>query len=83
MFALLPVTMVIVTAHAEVLSRQTGHLEEKPILSVAVPRGTLARIEWETVDPSDAMANFKHRMCFKKTKGLSAVEPIQASEVRV
>lgn len=83
LFALLPVNLVIVTALGEVLNTQTGHLEEKAVLSVAVPRDTVRGIQWESVDPSDAMANFVHRMCFKKTRGLSAVDPVQLSEIRV
>jgi hypothetical protein len=83
LFALLPIKLVIVTALGEILNTQTGHFEEKPILSVAVPRDTLRRILRESVDPADAMANFLHRMCFKKSKGLFAIEPIQMSEIRV
>lgn len=81
LFALLPVNMVIVTALGSILNSATGHLEEKPVLSVAVPRDTCNRIRWESVDPSDTMANFVHRMCFKKGKGLFAVEPVLPSEV--
>jgi hypothetical protein len=82
LFALLPVKMVIVTALGEVLNSQTGHLEQKAVLSVAVLRDTARRIQWETIDPSDTMRNFVHRMCFKKGKGLFPVEPIRLSEVR-
>jgi hypothetical protein len=83
LFALLPVKMVIVTALGQILNTQTGHLEEKAVLSVAIPRDTVKRIQWESVDPSDAMVNFVHRMCFKKSKGLFAVEPIELSEIRL
>lgn len=83
LFALLPVKMVIVTALGEILNTQTGHLDETPVLSVAVPRDTVRRIQWESVDPSDAMANFVHRMCFKKAKGLFAIEAIQLSEIQM
>jgi hypothetical protein len=82
LFALLPVKMVIVNALGRILNTQTGHLEEKAVLSVAVPRDTIGRIRWESIDPADAMSNFVHRMCFKKSKGLFAVEPIQMSELR-
>lgn len=81
LFAPLPVKMMVVTAFGEILNTQTGHLEEKAVLSVAVPRDFVSQIQWETVDPSDAMENFVHRMCFKKFKGLVAVEPIELSEV--
>lgn len=81
LFALLPLKMVVVTALGDILNTATGHLEEQAVLSVAVPWKTAKRIQWEDVDPSDTMANFVHRMCFKKGKGLFAVEPIQLSEL--
>jgi hypothetical protein len=83
LLALLPVRMVLVTALGEILNTQTGHLEQKPILSVAIPRDSIDRIQWESVDPADAMVNFVHRMCFKKSKGLFAVEPVRLEELRV
>ncbi len=83
LFALLPVNMVVVTAFGELLNTQTGHLEKTPILSVAIPRETARRIQWEFVDPSDTMANFVHRMCFKKSKGLYEIAPLQLSELRI
>ena len=83
LLALLPVKMVIVTALGEILNTQTGHLEQKAILSVAVPRDTVKRIQWETVDPSKTMSNFVHRMSFKKTTGFLPIEPIEFSNIRV
>lgn len=83
LFALLPIRMVIVTALGEILNSQTGHLEERPILSIAIPRKTTSQIRWETVDPSDTLTNFIHRISFKRGKGLSAVEPIGLSELRL
>lgn len=82
LFALLPIRTAVVTAFGDVLNAQTGHLEQTPILSVAIPRATLQRIHWATVDPSDAMSNFIHRMCFKKGKGLFGVDPVQLSEIK-
>lgn len=83
LFALLPVKTVIVTALGQILNTQTGHVEEKPVLSVAVPRDTIRTIQWESVTPSDTITMFKHqRMCFKKCKELSPVEPIDLSELR-
>lgn len=80
-FSLLPVQAVVATALGEVLDTATGHLEERPILSVAMPRQSVDRINFETVDPSDALKNFLHRMDFKKTKGFAAVERIAPSEL--
>lgn len=82
-FALLPIETVIVTALADLLNPQTGHIEEQPILSVALPRATLERLNFEMLDPSDSMSNFIHRMNFQKTKGFNAVEKISVSELQL
>lgn len=76
LFAAIPDNLVIVTAVDELLNSQTGHLEEAPILSVAVSRSTIERLNLEAIDPSDSMFNFKHNMSFKKTKGFDRVERI-------
>lgn len=75
-YALLPADMLIVTAMTDLLNTKTGHFEEQSILSAVIPRKTLDRLNFETLDPSDSMANFLHRMDFKKTKGFAAIEPI-------
>ncbi|MBU0493410.1 MAG: hypothetical protein KKA73_12445 [Chloroflexi bacterium] len=69
LFALLPVKMVIVNAVSELLNTQSGYMETKPILSVAIPRETLQNLNFEMIDPSDSMSNFVHRMAFGKTRG--------------
>lgn len=76
LFSAIPDNLVIVTAVDELLNSQTGHLEEAPILSVAVSRSTIERLNLEAIDPSDSMGNFKHNMSFKKTKGFERVERI-------
>jgi len=76
LFSAIPDKLVLVTAVDELLNSQTGHLEEAPILSVAVSRNTIESLNLEAIDPSDSMANFKHNMSFKKTKGFDRVERI-------
>lgn len=76
LFALLPTEMVIVTCMGNILNTQTGHMEEKPILSVAMPRATVDKLNFDALDPSDALVNFVHNMDFKKGKGFNAVETI-------
>ncbi|MCL4263370.1 MAG: hypothetical protein KJ069_09150 [Anaerolineae bacterium] len=83
LFSLLPIEMVIVTAMGKLLNPQTGHKEEQPILSIAIPRHTLANLNIEMIDPSDSMNNFIHRMSFKKTKGFEAVEALRSSELQL
>lgn len=75
-YALLPADMLIVTAKTEMLNTKTGHIEEQPILSAVTPRKTIEQLNFETLDPSDSMGNFVHRMDFKKTKGFAAIDPI-------
>ncbi len=82
-FALIPVKAVIVHAMGEVLNTQTGHLEMQPILSVAIPRDSMERLNFEYLDPSDAMNNFVHRMTFRKTKGFLPVEAIRPEELDI
>jgi hypothetical protein len=76
LFSAIPDNLVVVTAVDKLLNSQTGHLEEAPILSVAVSRSTIARLNLDTIDPSDSMDNFKHNMSFKKTKGFERVARI-------
>jgi len=81
LFALLPIEMAIVTAVGELLNTKTGHMEEQPILSVAIPRQTLSKLNFDMLDPSDSLDNFLHRMKFLKTKGFQAIERIQPSDI--
>lgn len=76
LFAILPIQTVYVHANGEVLNTSTGHLEEVTILSVKIPRATLEELKFDSIDCSDAMANFVHNMKFRKTKGFEAVEKI-------
>ena len=79
-FTIIPVESVIVTAVDNLLNTRTGHLEEQAILSVAIPRKTFGSLNLSTIDPSDAMQNFIHRMDFKKTKGFSPIERLSPGE---
>lgn len=78
-FALLPIEYVIVNAVRKIVSDQIGNLQETTILSVLIPKETFSNITWEHIDPSDFIANFVHRMDFKKASGFIPVEPIDFS----
>lgn len=80
--ALLPVEWVIVTVCTDILNTRTGHMETPPVLSLAAPRATMARLRFETLDPSEAMSNFLHRMNFKKTAGMTAVVPLVEADLQ-
>jgi len=81
LFALLPIEMTIVTAVGELLNTKTGHMEEQPILSVAIPRETLNKLNFVMLDPSDSMDNFIHNMKFYKTKGFQVVDRILPTDL--
>ncbi len=77
LFAYLPLNKARVNAIGQVLNSSTGHLEERPILSVVMVRETIKLLNMNTIDPSDSMQNFVHNMKFSKTKGFSPVEKIE------
>ncbi|MCK7460216.1 hypothetical protein [Idiomarina aminovorans] len=81
LFSCIPDNLVIVTAVDELLNSKTGHLEEAPILSAAISRSTMNRLNLETIDPSDSMTNFIHNMSFKKTKGFESVERLEPEKL--
>jgi hypothetical protein len=82
LFALLPVEMVVAHAVGEVLNSATGHLEKQPILSVAIPAKTLRSFKFDSIDCSDSLSNFVHRMKFSRTKGFSPIDPINPADLR-
>lgn len=75
-FAILPFDRVIVTAIGQYLDKSTGHEEEGPILSVLFDRQTLGTLNFEALDPSDSMSNFKCNMTFKKAQGMSGTDEL-------
>ncbi|MFD2719944.1 hypothetical protein ACFST9_14545 [Hymenobacter monticola] len=72
----LPVDQVVVNAMGSMLNPATGLIEEQVIVSVAIPRATLSRLNFATLDPSDSMRNFNHNMKFAKTTGFQPVSRV-------
>lgn len=66
MFALLPISNTVV--HAV--------MDEKTVLSIDFDRATLSKVKFGFIDPSDAMAGFKHNMRFSNENGFEEVEQI-------
>lgn len=66
-FALLPVENAIV--HAE--------LRSETILSAAFDRGTMSRIRFGLIDPSDTMERFKYNMDFTLESGFRPVDRLE------
>jgi len=75
-FALLPVDTVLVTAVADSLDSRTGQTVEQPVLSVAMPRADVALLNFDRLDPSDAMDIFQCRGDFKASRKSEAFQPI-------
>jgi hypothetical protein len=76
LFALLPIEQVIVNANSDLLNSATGRIESQTILSVLLVRQTMAKINFDSIDPSDSMKNFKCSMNFKKGQGMYPVAPL-------
>jgi len=81
--ALLPIERLLINANDNLLNPKTGHIEEQILLSVMVMRKTLASLNIEKIDPSDAMKNFLHNMKFKKTNGFDVVEALKFEIIEV
>jgi len=75
-FAMLPVETVLVTASADLLDSRTGHTAVQPVLSAAMPRAVIARLNFEQLDSSEALDNFRHRGDFKATRKSGVFQPI-------
>lgn len=83
LFALLPLEVAVVTAITGILSSRTGHLEQQPILSIAIQRKTLETLNLGMMDPSDSFRNFIHQMDFKVTKGFKPVAKLDISLLKL
>lgn len=77
LMAILPLDYVLVHATDGILNTATGHQEQLTLLSVRFDRRTLSGLNFDLVDPSDAITNFKHQMDFTKTKGFQPVFKIE------
>jgi len=76
MFALLPVERSIVHVVDDLLNTQTGNREKITVLSVDFEREILKSLNFDLMEPSDALTNFKHNMNFLKTSGFQAIERV-------
>ena len=76
LFAILPFDEIIVTTTGRYLDKSTGNEEEGPILSVLFDRPMFMKLNFDALDPSDSMSNFKCNMAFKKNQGMVGTEEI-------
>jgi hypothetical protein len=79
--ALLPIKFVIVNAVGDLLNPVTGRIEPQTVVSAAIFPETLERLQFNALDPSDSMQNFKHRMGFSKNGGFRPVDPLTGDDL--
>jgi hypothetical protein len=77
--ALIPVDAVQVNAVDDLVDSATGHLKQSAILSYLAPRSTIEKLNYHSIDPSDAMKNFLHQMSFSPTAGFKPIEQLKPS----
>ena len=82
LFALLPIDIALVNVHGMALNKATGHEELQVLLSVGFSRATVERLNFDAIDPSEAMQSFNHRMEFSKTAGFKRVQPLAQADFR-
>jgi hypothetical protein len=75
-FALLPVETALITAFVQSRDTRTGGTAEQPVLSVETPRAIVAKLDFNHLDPSDAMQNFQHRGDLKASRKNETFDPI-------
>jgi uncharacterized tellurite resistance protein B-like protein len=80
-FALLPADVVLATVVDTQLDASTGHPIETPILSVAMHRESLEVLNFSSLHPFEALANFNHLMDFKKTSGFAPVSELTRDDI--
>ncbi|HVV51749.1 MAG TPA: hypothetical protein VHO06_18925 [Polyangia bacterium] len=78
LFHLLPVERVFVDVGTVRLNTATGHMDNDTFLSVEFDRRRLLGLNFDRLDPSDAVQSFTHRMEFKKSSGFTPIQPLQA-----
>ncbi len=84
MFALLPVDTIILTATVDGIDSRTGHTAELPVLSVAAGRSQIEDLDFEHLDPSDAIQNFQHHgdvMTSRKSGEFVPIIPLSPADV--
>lgn len=81
LFALLPIRVAFVHVAAAGVDSATGHHATVPILSTMFEREPFLKLNFDRIDPSDAVGKLTHRMSFKKTAGFSPIEALVPGNV--
>ena len=77
MFSLIPINKVCVNAQRVEVNPSTGNDEEVTILSIIFDREKMANLNFERINPFEALKNFEHNVNYKTTKGFAAVLPLK------
>lgn len=75
-FALLPVSTIIITALVDLDTLGSANRIESPVLSAAIPRNAMLGLNFGTLDPSDTIERFRHRGDFRASRRSGAFAPI-------
>ena len=81
LLALLPFQVVIVHARVQRLDTATGRDDAVTVLSAAFPREDMAGIDFDRIDPSDALERLPHAMDFSTRSGFAAVDEIGLADL--
>jgi hypothetical protein len=84
LFALLPIDSLLITATVDALDSATGQTSERSFLSVAIPRTTLSGLNFDLLDPSDAILGMTHKGDLKasrKTGDFEFITPLTLSDI--
>jgi hypothetical protein len=82
--ALLPLDEVLITASVNGTDSRTGQAAALPVLSVAISRASVERLDFERLDPSDSMENFPHRgdvMASRKSGEFAPIVPLTPADL--
>jgi hypothetical protein len=83
-FALLPIETLLITASVDTVDTRTGHPAEQPVLSAAIQKKTIENLDFDRLDPSDALDNFLLRGDFKvsrKSGAFRTIAPLTPADV--
>ncbi|MDF3058930.1 MAG: hypothetical protein K0R17_3145 [Rariglobus sp.] len=76
LFAVLPIDTLLIHAHVPIYDLTAGKELTKPIYSALIPRSGLGRLNFQHLDPSNAIESFQHRGDFKASRKARAFQPI-------
>ena len=84
MFALLPIDNIILTAVVDGIDLPTGHTTELPVLSLAADRSQIEHLDFQHLDPSDAVQNLPHRgdvITSRRSGEFVPIIPLSAADI--